>query len=639
MASSPLTGDTTAAVAPAPAAQVDAPGARPRFTRSRLRTVSTQQRVALSSRRLSHAVLIRLMQLTLVTLSVGGAVAFAVQMATWPDHPLADMTHILTWVRGIQERGVELAYAGTYPETYMIYPPGMTYAYQAATWLAEHVAPPLWLPGLPEQMTADEWLRVCVKLVPMAGHGVLALALFGSVAAAGGFWRGWFAATLYAWNPGPLFDAAYWGQGDTLNVALLALAIAVLFWLPGWWPLRSAGRWRWAPQLAAPLTGLGAGVLIAAAGLTKPQSWVFLPILAWLLLRRTGLLGTAAAVAGGVATVMAIVQPWVRAGRVDEMMTVFTNVTQVMPSVSANAHNLWWLKLPGVALAVFDTSPVGGIGEWVAPPLVTHATVGRIGFIALSMLPLVRLTGPLSLRLVMACAAYTSAAYFMTITQVHENHMFAAIPFLAAAAALDAWFILPFAIASVCVFFNMALHDFLTGDYVAAQLATHLGTRLPPVPWLSSQEPVAPLTIQTANAWLNVANFGLLTLLLLRRPSVPRQTARALRWRVRFVLLVGLGVAGGALAGARALVERPELVERLWEQIAERALQAGPVEAHLGRKTPPEVLLERAALELANGIYLLAGIAAAVGAMAALAALWWSLCAYAAARRERSAAA
>ena len=113
-----------------------------------------------------RSILRRAAQVVLVALTLGGALAFGAQVTTWPDHPLADMTHVTHWVTNIREGGQEIAYAGTYPDTYMIYPPGMTYAYQAAAWLAEHVAPPLWLPGLPPQMTADEWLRVCVKLVP-----------------------------------------------------------------------------------------------------------------------------------------------------------------------------------------------------------------------------------------------------------------------------------------------------------------------------------------------------------------------------------------------------------------------------------------------------------------------------------------
>ena len=67
-------------------------------------------------------------------------------------------------------------------------------------------------------------------------------------------------------------------------------------------------------------------------------------------------------------TALRLVQPWVVAGRQEEMLTVFRALPQVMPSVSANAHNLWWLKLPGVAIAVLDWQPIGGFGAWVAPP-------------------------------------------------------------------------------------------------------------------------------------------------------------------------------------------------------------------------------------------------------------------------------
>ena len=557
----------------------------------------------------------RIAQAMLVTLSLGGALALGFRITTLPDHPLADMTHVTHWVVNIREGGQEVAYAGTYPDTYMIYPPGMTYAYRLAIWLHENVPP---LGGVPP----EDWLRVCIKLVPLLGHGVLALALFVGAALAGGFWRGWIGMSLYAWSPGALFDAAYWGQGDTLNVALLMVAIVALFAFPSWWPLRNGRRWRHWHQVAAIAGGAVVGASVAAAGLTKPQTWVFLPLLAWVALRRAGPLGLAAAGATGWLTVMAIVQPWVRSGRVDEMLSVFTNVAQVMPSVSANAHNLWWLKLPGVALSVFDSTPVGGFGEWVAPPLVSHATLGRAGFALAAMLPLLRLTGPLSFRLVMACAAYTSAAYFMFVTQVHENHMFAALPFLAAAAALDAWFAGPFVIASVCVFLNMALHDFLIGDQVAAWLAAQI--------WMPWKE---PLHIQTANAQLNVAGFALLTLVLLRRPPVARQSASLLRWRARFALLVGTLVAGGAALAARTLASDPQRAIAVWERVAERALESSSVEAHLGHKTPPNVLLERAALEFANGLYLLAGVAVAVGSLAALAGMWWLGCAWWAGRR------
>ncbi|HEX2326667.1 MAG TPA: hypothetical protein VHQ00_14820, partial [Chloroflexota bacterium] len=42
-----------------------------------------------------------LAQAVLLLLSVGGALAFSLQVASWPDHPLADMTHTTGWARNI----------------------------------------------------------------------------------------------------------------------------------------------------------------------------------------------------------------------------------------------------------------------------------------------------------------------------------------------------------------------------------------------------------------------------------------------------------------------------------------------------------------------------------------------------------
>jgi hypothetical protein len=511
----------------------------------------------------------------------------------------------------IQRDGIDSAYSGTYPETYVIYPPGMAYTFQMAAYLSERVPPPAWLP-------VDDWLRLWVKLVAAAGHVGLSVALFAIVAAAGGFWRGWLAATLYAWNPAALFDTAYWGQGDAVYALAVTLSLGVLFAFPSWWPLRRSGRWRLGAQGTAVAAGAVCGALLAAGGLTKPQAWVFLPLVLWIAWRRTGPLGLLAAAIAGSAVGWWMLQPWMRTGRLDQALSVFQNLQQVMPSVSGNGHNLWWLKLPGVAISVLDWYPLGGAGAWHAPDYLTFATAGRLLFGLFALLPLLRLTGPLSLRLAFAAAGYTAEAYFMAITQVHENHMFGALPFLAGAVALDGWLAVPFAVATLCVLANMALHDFLIGDHVAAAIGALAGR------WLPSTEPVA---IQTANAYLNVAAFIVFTLILLRRPAGVRQTAGYLRRRARLVMLGGIALGGAALAAAEALVRVPALAERTWQRVATQALAAGPIEAHLGHKTPPELLLARAALDFGNLLFALAAAAAIVGALAAAAGMWWLACA------------
>src|SRR5262249_37795796 len=152
-------------------------------------------------------------------------------------------------------------------------PPGMAYVYRAAVTLSERVPPPPWA-------TRDDWLHQCLKLLPVAGHGALALVLFAVVAAAarrgpestdrlGGFRRGWRAATLHAWTPAALLDAAYWGQGDTLNATLLVLALGVLILFPGWWPVASGRRVRLGAQAGALAAGAAAGALLAGASLIK----------------------------------------------------------------------------------------------------------------------------------------------------------------------------------------------------------------------------------------------------------------------------------------------------------------------------------------------------------------------------------
>ncbi len=551
-----------------------------------------------------------LLQALLVALTLGGALAFAVEMATWPDHPLADMTHLAWWTQLVQHEGIARAYDGTYPETYVIYPPGMVYAFAGAGWLEAHVAPPPWVPP-------GAWLHVAIKLVAIAGHGVLALALFAVVAAAGGFWRGWLASALYAWSPAALFDAGYWGQPDTLHTALLVLALGAIFAAPAWWPVRGRAGWRLGAQAGALLAGAAAGALLAAASLTKPQAWVFLPLVGWLLWRRLGPAGLAAAGAAAGALAWWIALPWLRSGRLGDLLTVFGALPQVMPSVSANGDNLWWLKLPGGAIAVLDWQPIGGIGPWLAPPYLTFATVGRLAFGLFALLPLLRLTGPLSVRLALAGAGYTAVAYFMTITQVHENHLFAAVPLLAGAAALDSWLLLPFALTSTCAFLNLALHDFLIGDSLAALL----GARLP---WFWARDALA---LQTANAALNVAGFALLTVLLLRRPPALPQPAHALRQRARAVLAAGCVLSGGALGAALAILLSPSVAQWLWNRMTASVPATWAVEAKLGRHSPPEVLLAHAAVGYANLLVTLLAAAAITGTLAAVAGAWWLLCA------------
>ena len=70
--------------------------------------------------------------------------------------------------------------------------------------------------------------------------------------------------------------------------------------------------------------------------------------------------------------------------------------------------------------------------------------------------------------MVFDAAAYTAFAFFMGMTQIHENHMYAVFPLLAVAAALN-WRLWPlYAVLALTWCANMLLHDFDLAETVVA---------------------------------------------------------------------------------------------------------------------------------------------------------------------------
>jgi len=278
-------------------------------------------------------------------------------------------------------------------------------------------------------------LNVFVKLPGLAAEVGLAVLLFTLVRAHLGVAAARLVAAAYWLNPAALFDASILGYLDAQYVlpAVAALAAAALGW----------------PTLA--------GALIAAAILTKAQGLFIAPAVALAIWTTGGadkrIARVWSAAAGGVAVSIAVVAPVVAAGGWPNMLQALGRLAH-HDMLSANATNLWWVigYLLRVRYSVHD------IGLWAAvaaparilgiqrvidigypdPRTIGIALTAAAAAWALWTAYQSAVRNPQSaidLWLLSALAGFTVHAYATLSAQVHENHLFAAVPLLVLASA------------------------------------------------------------------------------------------------------------------------------------------------------------------------------------------------------------
>ncbi len=233
---------------------------------------------------------------------------------------------------------------------------------------------------------------------------------------------------------------AYW-----LNPAVV-LDASVLGYLDPLFVLPAAGA------LIAATEGypFAAGALIAVAGLTKAQALFIAPAVAVAAIarrastadqRRSAYAADLCRLIGGAAAAAcAATLPVVAAGGLANMFQALSRLAQ-HDMLSANACNLWWI----VGYAVRAAASVRDLGAWTAYTMPTRI----LGITRLMELgyPNPRLVGiglttaacawgiwtarrACELPLVAGLAAFLVHAYATLSAQVHENHLYAAVPLL-----------------------------------------------------------------------------------------------------------------------------------------------------------------------------------------------------------------
>ena len=290
-------------------------------------------------------------------------------------------------------------------------------------------------------------LNAFVKLPAVAAEIGLLLLIFAVVRAQLGVGAARLAAVVYWLNPAALVDASILGYLDAQFVlpAIAALAAAAYGW----------------PAVA--------GALIAAAVLTKAQAVFIAPAVVLTIWTVGGARGRvrrlAASAAGALAVAAAIALPVIIAGGGPNMAQALSRLAH-HDMLSANALNLWWaigwvlrvrysMHDMGIWAALTAPAKILGIQRVVDLGYPDPRSIGivlTIGGTAWAMWTVYKSTidatipsaiqsairnprSAIDVWLVAGLAAFCVHAYATLSAQVHENHLFAAVPLLVLAAA------------------------------------------------------------------------------------------------------------------------------------------------------------------------------------------------------------
>jgi hypothetical protein len=338
-----------------------------------------------------------------------------------------DITHYVYWTRLITLGGIQSAYGGTWPETYAVYPPVTLYPYQALGTVYRWLQDPTFDPAAAQQSL---WLREGIKAVALGWHLLTGAALYVLVRRRASAMLAAAASGLYLVNPATLYDVAHWGQPDGAHSLFSVLAVGLL--------------------------GLGSVLApwaaIALAALAKPQAWSIVPLLALATIRSHGLVGSGRGVLGGAVAGFVVILPFVVTGRLDQLLSLPGTVSSVMPVVSADAHNLWWLILEARGQdPIFIQDGARALG-----PLTYRTIAGGLVAAAWLITYWLYWTGRATLA---EAAALGVLGWFTFTTQAHENHLFFALPLLSLAWPSRRSLLVPFGVVSITLLLNMALHD------------------------------------------------------------------------------------------------------------------------------------------------------------------------------------
>jgi Gpi18-like mannosyltransferase len=315
-------------------------------------------------------------QITLVILTL--VVSLIIRMLLFHYHGYsADEGTFKSWYNTAAEKGLRNFYDNT---SFCDYPPFNIYIF--------------WIFGQLAHSIGASSLDFLVKLPQNLFDLATAYLIFRFLRPKHSFLFALGVMAIYAFNPATIFNLAVWGQFDSIYTFFMVASLYAL--------MRSKYEI--------------SGGLFSFAILTKPQSVVILPILAYVMLKNSGWKRAVSSSVVCIALVFLIIAPFHWNNPITFLIDRFSGYS-VYPYNSINAYNFWAL------LGFWKRDNISHLG-------LSYQTWGIIAFAIFAIFVMWQLHRRYNQKAALFAAFLLMFGFYMLMTRMHERYLFPALALL-----------------------------------------------------------------------------------------------------------------------------------------------------------------------------------------------------------------
>ncbi|MCX7779216.1 MAG: hypothetical protein N2259_03185 [Patescibacteria group bacterium] len=237
------------------------------------------------------------------------------------------------------------------------------------------------------------------------------------------FWLAFFILALYLFNPGLIYDSAYWGQVDSIHTFFILLA---LFFVT-----KNKFSFSW--------------IFLTIAFLFKMQSIIFFPLIFCLNWQKKGFLHLFKNIGLAILTALIICLPFILSGKIFSVIKIPFLLAGQYSYLSVYAFNFWWLYYP------YLTSD---LAKFLG--LFPYFLVGFIFFFTTYFWAVKNLLKNSSPKIIYLTSAFLTFSFFMLLTRMHERYLYPLFPLMILTLNKDKNLFLIYLLLSLSFFANLA---------------------------------------------------------------------------------------------------------------------------------------------------------------------------------------